>query len=162
MKSLLDLLTPTEQVIVSIGIALILGWLVCAIRWLKRVIKTYTFGDPNQNPYKDETLGLPPGTLRAFLTLTITVVVIIYTTLSMLVAPLQGAYDEMLTAFEIVLAFYFGSRIVNSVTKTDEKKTEKRYEAEERKSLAEADARKTIASEGKINTDAFFKPGAIG
>jgi len=67
---------------------------------------------PEDNPYKDETFGLPPGTVRGTIALTL-----LMGGLSMLIysfgAPLVDLGDNFkffIDAFLMMVAFYFGSR----------------------------------------------------
>ena len=69
-----------------------------------------------QNPYKDDTLGMPTGTIRAFLTLTLLIAncLVLYVSVY---APPSAAYAQrtefIATAFLMMIAFYFGSRAVD-------------------------------------------------
>jgi len=161
-KGILEQLTTGQIWTVGIGIFLILVWLVLVVWWLIIMLKNYTLKKDFDNPYKDETLGMPPGTLRGVLTLTILVVVIILVCLSMLVEPIKGGYDEMITAFEIVLAFYFGGRIVNSVSKSDKEKAKHRFDSEEKKTQVEANARMAHLQSQGLAGSPFDVDGAQG
>lgn len=72
--------------------------------------------EPSENPYKTDSFGLPPGTVRGTLALTLLVMVLLVEGVNYF-APtesggLEGKYSELFTAFEMVLAFYFGARAV--------------------------------------------------
>lgn len=152
--------------ILKIGGVVLIAWLVVVIYWLNKMMDKYTYGvqaagEKWENPYRDETLGLPPGTLRAILTLTIMIVVIVLVFVS-------GAYEEIITAFEIILAFYFGGRLVNNVSLNDKLKSESRYKAEEKKAIAEAEIeaaqvfhQQTVQNVNSED-DPFYKEGAVG
>ena len=68
-----------------------------------------------QNPYKMETLGLPKGTVRGTLTLTLLVANCLVLYLGSY-APPTGVYRQttefITTAFLMMIAFYFGSKAV--------------------------------------------------
>ena len=150
-----------QIIVIIIALGLIFFWLYKMIGWINKLLHTYTFNTKYKNPYANETLGLPPGTLRGVLTLTLLIVVIILVCLSMLVNQLQGAYDELVNAFEIVLAFYFGNRIVNGISKTDEEKTQKRLNAEVEKTKAEVAARSQKLNNSPSG-DSFEVTGSVG
>ena len=79
-----------------------------------------------KNPYQNESFGLPKGTIRGFLTLTLLVMncFVIYMSLF---APPGRLYDDRIeyltTAFLMMIAFYFGSRAVD-VFKSQGKNTQ--------------------------------------
>lgn len=72
---------------------------------------------PLENPYKDETFGLPPGTVRGMIAFTL-----LFGALAMLVVSIgmsneispnslfYDQYDFFKTAFLMMIAFYFGTR----------------------------------------------------
>ncbi|NOQ27656.1 MAG: hypothetical protein GQ564_20015 [Bacteroidales bacterium] len=129
--------TILDIVFTTIGIALIIAWMVGLVFWLQKLIKNYTLKDwgNKTNPYEKETLGLPRGTLRGVLTLTLLIVVVILVCTSMVVKPLRGGFESLVDAFQVMLAFYFGSKVMHHVTRSDKKKSES-------KSKSEADALK--------------------
>lgn len=124
--------TTLDIVFTAIGIALIIAWLVGLTIWLKKLIKNYTLKDwgNKTNPYQNETLGLPRGTLRGILTLTLLVVVVILVCTSMVVKPLRGGFESLIDAFQVMLAFYFGSKVMHHVTNSDKKKSQSKTDAE--------------------------------
>lgn len=73
--------------------------------------------EPEYNPYKDETFGLPPGTARGMIAFTL-----LFGAIAMLIvsigmeneidtnAMFWGQYEFFKTAFLMMIAFYFGSR----------------------------------------------------
>lgn len=74
---------------------------------------TQPFEEPDKNPYEQDSFGLPKGTIRGILALTALVMFLLVEGVN-LAAPgnLEGHFRELTTAFEMVLAFYFGSRAV--------------------------------------------------
>ena len=80
--------------------------------------------EPFDNPYQDETLGLPPGTVRSTIALTLTIGALVMLYISFY-APeginFSSRFEYYITAFEMMIAFYFGSRAI-SMFKTDEGK----------------------------------------
>ena len=151
--------TAFDIIITSIAILLILAWLFGIAYHIKKLLNDYTLKDwgTKDNPYKTETLGLPRGTLRGALTLTLLVVVVILVCTSMVVEPLRGGFDSLIDAFQVMLAFYFGSKIMHHVTNSDKKKTESRNDAEITKAKYEA-----IGKANPEELDEFYTKDAAG
>lgn len=73
--------------------------------------------EPTYNPYKDETFGLPPGTVRGMIAFTL-----LFGAIAMLIVSIGmrneldpnsmfvDQYEFFKTAFLMMIAFYFGSR----------------------------------------------------
>jgi hypothetical protein len=78
--------------------------------------ETKPFEEPEANPYQQESFGLPPGTIRGMLALTALVMFLLVEGVN-LYAPgnLEGHFDGLITALEMVLAFYFGSKAVQAL-----------------------------------------------
>lgn len=148
-----------DIIITSLAIVLILGWMAGIAFHIKKLLNDYTLKDwgSKENPYKNETLGLPRGTLRGVLTLTLLVVVVILVCTSMVVEPLRGGFDSLIDAFQVMLAFYFGSKIMHHVTDTDKKKTQSKNDAEANKAKYEA-----MGKTNPAELDEFYNPNAAG
>lgn len=129
-------LTSTESIIVGIGLLVILLWLVACVVWARNMLNRFTY--VSNNPYKRETLGLPTGTIRGLITLTLLIVVIVMISMSLLVESFRGAFDSLIDAFQVMLAFYFGSKVMHHVTSADKRKTERKFEAEKHKATVTA------------------------
>jgi hypothetical protein len=110
--------TAQENLIIAAGLLFILAWLVLCVFWAKTMLQKFTF-NPESNPYKTETLGLPRGSIRGLLTLTLLVVVIVMICMSLLVESFRGVFDSLINAFQVMLAFYFGSKVMHHVTSAD-------------------------------------------
>jgi hypothetical protein len=87
---------------------------------------TQPFAEPAGNPYQSDSFGLPPGTIRGILALTALVMFLLVEGVNLWSpASLEGQFDGLVTAFQMVLAFYFGSRAVEVLqAKTAAKKDE--------------------------------------
>ena len=76
-----------------------------------------------QNPHREETLGLPKGTVRGFLTITLLIAnclilyIIHYAPPS---ALYEGRLEYIKTAFLMMIAFYFGSKAVDALQVREE------------------------------------------
>lgn len=68
--------------------------------------------EPAANPYERDSLGLPPGTLRGLLALTALVMFLVVEMVNLFDTSLERSFSELVVAFQMVLAFYFGSRAV--------------------------------------------------
>ncbi|MEP7169361.1 MAG: hypothetical protein ABI855_08310 [Bacteroidota bacterium] len=99
-------------------------WCALMFTFLYFLGRRYTFGNwtvQNPNPYKDETLAMPKGTFRGIITLTVLFFAIIIE-LHVIENPLIEYWSEKyITAFQMVLAFYFGSQIMNGLSKDEVK-----------------------------------------
>jgi len=77
---------------------------------------TKPFDEPPRNPYEGDSFGLPPGTIRGILALTTLLLFVTVEGVNLYSpASLEGQFDGLVTAFEMVLAFYFGSRAVEAL-----------------------------------------------
>jgi hypothetical protein len=68
--------------------------------------------EPATNPYERDSFGLPPGTIRGVLALTAVVMFLLVEMVNLFDGSLEKAFAELVTGFQMVLAFYFGSRAV--------------------------------------------------
>ncbi len=125
----------TEKTILFIGMTLVILWLVLVTIWFVKMLKKYTWNPKIQESgaFSKETLNMPRGTLRGALTLTLLVVVIIFVGVTMFVTQLKGQFDTLINAFELMIAFYFGSKVMHHITSSDKEKTRKKSEAEAQK-----------------------------
>ena len=126
------------------------------------LLKKFTLGKwdaENRNPYRDETLGLPPGLLRGVLTLSVLFVVMILQISTLYVKPIdisilnglfssgelaknealdnilgkllipEERFANLMTAFQMIIAFYFGGKAFQTVTKAETDVAEKQTAA---------------------------------
>lgn len=131
-----------ETLVLIIGFTMILTWLVLCVVQMRKFIQKFTYmGD--QNPYKNDTLGLPTGTFRGMLTITLMIVVVVLVCMSMAVERFRGNFESLVGAFEVMLAFYFGSKVMSNITESDRDKAQKKADAEKAKAAA-------MASQGTV------------
>lgn len=110
----------------------IIVWIFLVTLFLFFLFRKYTFGNwtkENPNPYQNETLALPRGMLRGVLTLSVLYLVIIMEFYALNFANNEKIIAELLNAFEIILGFYFGGKVVHHLASVDQKKNEKMSEA---------------------------------
>lgn len=79
---------------------------------------------PTGNPYAGESFGLPPGTIRGTLALTAMIAFLLVEMLNIF-APtnLEREFAELFTVFEMVIAFYFGGKVLDVFNKRQETAT---------------------------------------
>ena len=102
-------------------------WLVVVLAFFILLMKKYTFGnwsEDNPNPYAGETFDMPRGIFRGTLTLTLLFVVVILELVNVRITGFEEEMHELMMAFQMMLAFYFGSKVMHHMTSTDRKKTE--------------------------------------
>jgi amino acid permease len=124
-----------EKFAIVIGCAIIFVWFCLVVLWLIKMMRQYTWNEKikNSEQYSSETLNLPPGTLRAILTLSLLITLVVLVCISMFVTQLKGQFDSIVGAFELMIAFYFGSKVMDNVTSNDREKSIQRSEAEIKK-----------------------------
>jgi hypothetical protein len=104
----------------------------------------YYLSGQAENPYKAETMGIPRGVIRGVLTLTILFGAVI---LQVFIVNSESPVERIapfMTAFEIMLGFYFGSKVVHHLTSADKNKV------------------KAVAKEGGAKKEEFYDPEATG
>lgn len=110
-------------------------YLVLVVILFVFVIAKYTFGNwtkDNPNPYEKETMGLPRGIFRAVLTLTLLYAAVMFELIHMHIDRPESQMQEFMVAFQMMIAFYFGSKVMHHVASNDRKKTvEKAHQAVE-------------------------------
>src|SRR6185436_15536936 len=75
-------------------------------------VKQAPFVVPQDNPHASDSFGLPPGTVRGTLALTALVLFLSVEVVNLFHKGMETQADQLITAFMMVLAFYFGSRAV--------------------------------------------------
>ena len=111
--------------------ALVAIWLIVVCVVFGILLKKFTFGDwteEHPNPYQGETFGMPRGVFRGFLTLSLLFIVMLLEIVNLVTEGLEGKIDQLLVAFQMMLAFYFGSKVMHHITSADERKTTQVHE----------------------------------
>lgn len=103
-------------------------WLLGLIILLIILLRKYTFGDwtsEKPNPYVAETLGMPTGIFRGLITLTLLYCVVVFEVNNFVTKqPSEQIFREFMVSFQMMIAFYFGSKVVSQLSSSEEKKTE--------------------------------------
>jgi len=87
---------------------------------------------PTGNPYAGESFGLPPGVVRGMLALTALVMFLVIEVINVFRPDTEKRFDQLITAFMMVLAFYFGSRAVGALQSQPGDRTGKEESREEK------------------------------
>ncbi|MCI0495263.1 hypothetical protein L0Z72_09680 [candidate division KSB1 bacterium] len=86
------------------------------------VLKYDPFKNPD-SPYIKETMGLPPGVFRAIITLTLLFAIVLlegYALTNMdQHEQIQKVLDPLNTGFQLMIAFYFGTKMVDMISGKD-------------------------------------------
>ncbi len=78
---------------------------------------------PTENPHKNDSFGLPPGTIRGVIALTILILFVGFEILNLFsTINLETRFSELITAFQMIIAFYFGSKAIDVLKIRSEKK----------------------------------------
>lgn len=100
-------------------------WFLGIIFFLIYLVLKY---DPIKNPdspYINETLSMPPGVFRAILTVTLLFAIVLLEgyalTNTAQYEKIQNILDPLITAFQLMIAFYFGTKMVALVSGKEKK-----------------------------------------
>jgi hypothetical protein len=105
----------------------IMVWLVIVLTFFIILLKKYTFGnwsEEHPNPYAGETFDMPRGVFRGTLTLSLLFIVVILELVNVRIIGFENEISELMVAFQMMIAFYFGSKVLHHMTSTDRRKTE--------------------------------------
>ncbi|MCB0806233.1 MAG: hypothetical protein KDC05_10575 [Bacteroidales bacterium] len=128
-------------------------WTSGVIVLLILFLKKYTFGNwtpDNPNPYHGETLGMPRGFFRSVLTLSLLFVVVLLQIGYIRFDIEEIQVKDMMTAFQMMLAFYFGSKVMHHLASTDKIKTKAIAENIKVSSEAETAQKADFEKEGSV------------
>ncbi len=131
-------------------------WMSGVIVLFILLLKKFTFGKwgkENQNPHFGETLAIPRGFFRGILTLSLLFFTILFYIGNLYFNYGLGKLGELTTAFEMMLAFYFGAKVMHHLASNDKNKTKAIIE-----SLKQKNSSHVLPSK---NTD-FVEEGAEG
>jgi len=142
----------------------ILIWLFGLIVLFAILLKKFTFGKwtvANPNPYVSETLGMPTGIFRGLITLTLLYCVVVFEVANFVIGQKtsiwksdDATFGQFLTAFQMMIAFYFGSKVVSQLSSSDEKKTEV-------KANAAATIQGLVSNAQTANSSSTFAPTVV-
>lgn len=123
-----DSFNIVTHVYVPLGI-----WLLAIIALLVFLIFKYPFGrkwtKDNPNPFESETLAIPRGTFRGILTLTLVFGAVLFEISNLATGNDESNIYEFMTAFKMMIAFYFGSKVAHHVSAVEKHKTKIKADA---------------------------------
>ncbi len=103
----------------------VMVWMILVFIVFYFLLRKYTFGNwtvDNPNPYFGETFDMPRGVFRGTLTLTLLFVSVMLELVSVHTPGFEDNVHEFLVAFQMMIAFYFGSKVMHHVTSADKHK----------------------------------------
>lgn len=144
-----DLAEKMDQAIRTTVFLPLLIWIILVIVFLWLLVKKYPLGIYSrksnlENPYKLETMGIPRGVIRGILALTVLVAVVLFQIYALRFLESDEKISSFISAFEIVLGFYFGAKVVHHITASDKNKI------------------KAVAGSKGEEKDEFYDPEATG
>ena len=101
-------------------------WMTGVVILFILLLRKFTFGkwdDTNPNPHFGETFAIPRGFFRGTLTLSLLFFVILFYIGDFYFDYGSGKLGELTTAFEMMLAFYFGAKVMHHLASNDKNKT---------------------------------------
>lgn len=106
-------------------------WLTLIFVLFVLLLRKYTFGNwttDHPNPFIGETFNMPRGVMRGLLTLTLLYVTVIIEMANIRIIGFEDEFHEFLIAFQMMIAFYFGSKVMHHITSVEKSKS--RYYSE--------------------------------
>ncbi len=104
----------------------VLVWLIISTVFIVVMFQKYTFGDwtkENPNPNEGETFNMPRGTIRGILTMSLLFITVVIELANVRIVGLEAEFSEFLAAFQMMVAFYFGAKVMHHINSVDKTKT---------------------------------------
>ncbi len=104
----------------------VLLWIIGVSIVVIILMRRFTFGKwtvENPNPYALESFGMPRGVMRGILAMSLLFLVMLLEVVTLRKPEFEKNIDQLLVAFQMMLAFYFGSKVMHHITKADERKS---------------------------------------
>ncbi len=123
--------------LVQVTVGVLLVWMVALLVFLVAMVRRYTLGDPSnwpggKPPFQNETLAMPRGVFRAVLTISLLVIVLFVEIISLTQGGLEGHLEQLLMAFQMMLAFYFGGKVMHHLAAVDRHKEDVRQQTQQK------------------------------
>jgi amino acid permease len=102
-------------------------WLTLIFILFVLLLRKYTFGNwttDHPNPYDGETFNMPRGSMRGLITLTLLYVTVIIEMANVRIIGFEDEFTEFLIAFQMMIAFYFGSKVMHHITSVERAKSQ--------------------------------------
>ena len=143
-------------------------WLILSLIFIVVMFKKYTFGDwtkENPNPCDGETFNMPRGTFRGILTLSLLFITVVIELANVKIVGLEQEFSEFMAAFQMMIAFYFGAKVMHHINSVDKTKTKMLAQAAEATALGTTTATLEREAENGVTTvdnSYFEEEGAAG
>ena len=173
----------TEKALIALSSALYqhvyeltLAWFGFIMLLFIALLLRYTFGigftAENPNPYRLETFAMPRGVFRGIISLSLLFLVMLLEVIDLRLPVMTAAgnliaqqagdkvffpierHHELMVAFQMMLAFYFGSKVMHHVTKADERKAQL--------GVLSASNRGPVTDENEKSDEIFDQSGSVG
>ncbi len=126
----------------TVSMWLMVCWITLVIILFIFLIKKYTLKEwtkENPNPYQGESLGIPRGVMRSVLTLSVLFIVMLLQINSLFFSPKdllvgkeifipEARFGQLMTAFQMVIAFYFGGKVMHHFAQAERDVAKKKSE----------------------------------
>lgn len=102
------------------------AWLLVMTIVFVKLLGRYTFGKwtvDNPNPYAKETFAMPRGVFRGMLTLSLLYAVVLFEVANIQTTGLETKIEQLLVAFQMMIAFYFGSKVMHHLAAANRDKS---------------------------------------
>lgn len=148
----------------------VMVWMIISVLFIVVMFRKYTFGNwtkENPNPCDGETFNMPRGTIRGVLTMSLLFITVVIELANVRIIGLEDEFPEFMAAFQMMVAFYFGAKVMHHVNSTDKSKTKALCDAA--KAQQQTTFYQTVASTGSSEADVhmvdnsyFEEEGAAG
>ncbi len=140
-------------------------WLIISVIFIVVMFKKYTFGDwtkENPNPNDGETFNMPRGTIRGILTMSLLFITVVIELANVRIVGLEEEFSEFLAAFQMMVAFYFGAKVMHHISSVDKSKTKAMSEAIVAQNYAMNAANTESGDPTTVDNSYFEEEGAAG
>ena len=124
----------------------VMVWMIISVVFIVIMFRKYTFGDwtvDNPNPCDGETFNMPRGTIRGVLTMSLLFITVVIELANARIVGFEQEFPEFMAAFQMMVAFYFGAKVMHHINSVDKSKT---------KTLAEAATQTTFTQTSSSTT----------
>lgn len=111
-----------NTVLVPMIIWIVLMLILLLVFMIKYPLKKTGASGHASNPYEKETMAIPRGMIRGVLSITILIGAVLFQIYALRFFDSEERISSFMTAFEIMLGFYFGSKVVHHLTSADRDK----------------------------------------
>jgi len=150
----------------------VMVWMIISVVFIVIMFKKYTFGDwtvDNPNPCDGETFNMPRGTIRGVLTMSLLFITVVIELANARIIGFEQEFPEFMAAFQMMVAFYFGAKVMHHINSVDKSKTKSLADAYEATTTytqtSSSTTTKTSYSEGNVpmvDNSYFEEEGAAG